>query len=404
MVDELHTLYIIGAGPGDGSLLTEEARALIAGCRFLAAGKRLLDLAPAGAEAFAIASDLEAVRAFVAGSLEEDDVCVLASGDPGCFSILPFLQKHFGECLKIIPGISVVQLLSARLQKSWQDWKLISMHGRGPKLAPLPSPSRPTLYFCDAASSPQAIATSLPQALGGRQAAVGAALELSGEELWQGRLAEAAGRKFPGNSVLLIFPGLPEQIRAPGAPGIPDEFWLRREGIPLSKSEVRAVLLSKAEPRGRSVIWDSGAGTGSYGIECALIEPGARVYAIDKNPEACELAAENAQRFGAVVDTVCGEAPACYDDLPRPDLVIIGGNNGRLESIFTAAQAALVPEGRLVVTALLEETKKAAHALFAASGLSGRTATRVAISRGKARDWVEHNPVTIFAGNKPPDA
>ena len=74
--------------------------------------------------------------------------------------------------------------------------------------------------------------------------------------------------------------------------------------------------MSKAQPHQRNVIWDSGAGTGTYGIECALIEPGAHVFSIDKNQDACDLVAANARRFGAVVEPVQGEAPACYGELP----------------------------------------------------------------------------------------
>ena len=411
-VDNDHILYIIGAGPGTDAGLTGQARSLIESSRIVAAGKRLLALAPDGARTFAIGSDLAAVRDFVAGSLAQGDVCVLASGDPGCFSITPFLKEYFPGRIELVPGISAVQLLSARLREPWQEWRLVSMHGRTHTLAPMPSRMRPTLYFCDASNSPQAIAGGLPAVLGECRAAVGTDLGRPGETIWEGTLSEAAASEFPGNSVLLVIPlrgaepaasaaTAPVPARAPGAPGIPDELWLRRERIPLSKSEVRAVLLAKAQPRGRFVIWDSGAGTGSYGVECSLIEPAARVFAIDKNPEACELVVANARRFGAVIETVCGEAPACYDDLPRPDLVIIGGNDGRLEAIFTSALAALLPGGRLVVTALLEQTKKTAHALFAASGLEGRAATRIAISRGKARAWEEQNPVTIFTGDKP---
>ena len=53
-----------------------------------------------------------------------------------------------------------------------------------------------------------------------------------------------------------------------------------------------------------------------------------------------------------------------------------------------------------MVTALLEETKKKAHTLFAHSGLENRNATRVAISRGEERQWVEHNPVVNLCGRQ----
>lgn len=185
------------------------------------------------------------------------------------------------------------------------------------------------------------------------------------------------------------------------APGIPDGLWLRKKGVPLSKSEVRAVVISKAQPPGRRVVWDVGAGTGSYGIECALLEPEAQVIAFDKKPEACHLVAANAERFGARIQVVCAEAPEGFEDQAAPDLVIVGGSEGRLEQIIKAAILALRPGGRLLVTALLEKTKEAAHRIIAESGMANLSATRVAISRGEDDTWVEHNPVIIFTGDKP---
>lgn len=401
MSDLKNKLYIVGVGPGTDGLLTGEARELIAGCSCFVGGRRQLALAPARAETHVIDSDLVRARLFITEGLERGDVCVLASGDPGSFSILPFLNEAFGDRIRVAPGISSVQLLSARLRLPWHDWRLLSLHGRWQELAPLPSAEAPTVYFCDRTSSPQVIAGKLPASLAGRRAAVGSELGLPDERVWKGTLADVALNEFPGNSLLLIFPEKESAVQTVSAPGIPDEAWLRCQGVPLSKSEVRAVLLSRAQPAGRRVIWDSGSGTGSYAIECALLEPGAYVYAIDKNPEACSVLADNARRFGAVVEPVCAEAPDCFAGLPQPDLIIIGGNDGRLEDIFRGALAALVPGGRLVVTALLEETKKKAHGLFAASGLENRAATRVAISRGEDREWDEHNPVIIFTGDKP---
>lgn len=402
MTEKQNRLYIVGVGPGTEGLLTGEAQQLIETRRFFVGGRRqLAALAPARAETHVIDADLLRARQFITTSLRRGDVCVLASGDPGSFSILPFLNEAFSDRIQVAPGISSVQLLSARLRLPWHDWRLVSMHGRRKALVPLPDMAAPTVYFCDHASSPQAIAGSLPKALSERQVVVGSNLGLPDEQVWKGNLADVTLLDFPGNSLLLMLPEREASTQSVSAPGIPDEAWLRCEGVPLSKSEVRAVLLAKAQPTGRRVIWDSGAGTGSYGIECALIEPAAYVFAIDKNPEACTVLAENARRFGAVVEPVNAEAPDAFAALPNPDLVIIGGNDGRLEAIFRGALESLVPGGRIVVTALLEETKKKAHSLFAASGLENRAATRVAISRGEARQWVEHNPVIIFTGDKP---
>jgi len=424
MTDKKNKLYIVGTGPGTEGLLTAEARKIIESCSCFVGGRRQLALveklapkatatatatakatvtakATARADTHVIDADLLRARRFISEKLEQGDVCVLASGDPGSFSIMQFLEEAFGDRMQVAPGISSVQLLSARLRLPWHDWRLVSLHGRSHDLVPLPARDAPTAYFCDSHSSPQVLAERLPAALSGRQAAVGSELGLPGEQVWRGKLANVAMGDFPGNSLLLLFPGERQTDRPVSAPGIPDNEWMRCKGVPLSKSEVRAVLLAKARPSGRRVIWDSGSGTGSYAVECALIEPTAYVFAIDKNPDACSVLAENAKRFGAVVEPVNAAAPDCFANLPKPDLVIIGGNDGRLEEIFSGALESLAPGGRLVVTALLEETKKKAHGLFASSGLEVRAATRVAISRGEAQQWAEQNPVIIFTGDKP---
>lgn len=429
------TLFVVGAGPGSAAHLTEEARQIISASAFIAGGPHQLRLAgnyaSAAAETHTIGAVLDDTAAFISEKLKSGNVCVLTSGDPGCYSILPFLKKRFGAGIVVVPGISSVQLLAARLAVPWEAWDLVSLHGRAFDLPA--APARPTLFFCDGSNTPQAVARRLldlqdqKQSASGSdsdettweppdfEAAVGAALGRGDELVRKGSLGEISQMDLPGDSLLLVMPEprtpapgrmtaaaareAPRNSGTGGAPGIPDDRWLRQEGIPLAKAEVRAVLLAKARPAGRGVIWDIGAGTGSYGIECSLLEPGAQVIAMDKNPAACHLVAANAERFGARVEIVCASAPEGFETLAAPDLVIIGGSEGMLVPIFKAAARALKPGGRLAVTALLESTKKTAHKLFAESGLENRSATRVSIARGEGHEWVEQNPVIIFTGD-----
>ena len=408
-----HKIYVIGAGPGAPELLTPAARKILDRSRFVAGGRNVLGLAPAGAETHQIGYPLEDTRSFIEAGLASDDVCVLTSGDPGCFSILPFLQEHFRGRIRVEPGISAVQLLAARLCLTWDRWRLVSLHGRGTGPADI-SLEGDTVFFCDDARRPQDVARLLLEQVEEAGAAVGARLGSPREQVWQGSLLEAAAGDFPGSALLLVRPvpvagggqapaaGRPvlgHNRQRPAAPGIPDDFWFRRPGVPLSKSEFRAVLLSRAQPAGRRVIWDIGAGTGSYGIECSLLEPRARVIAFDHNPEACALITENAARFAAHVEVVCAAAPGCLEDLAAPDLVIIGGSDGRLEAIFNKVMEKLNPGGRLVVTAVLAETRKLAHRLFGSSGLEGRQAIKVEIARGEGHRWQELNPVILFTGD-----
>lgn len=61
-----------------------------------------------------------------------------------------------------------------------------------------------------------------------------------------------------------------------------DEVFIRG-AVPMTKSEVRAVSLSKLELRQDSILYDVGAGTGSVSIEAAFALSKGRVYAIEKS-------------------------------------------------------------------------------------------------------------------------
>lgn len=111
--------------------------------------------------------------------------------------------------------------------------------------------------------------------------------------------------------------------------------WFIRGDVPMTKSEVRAVSVSKLELPCDGVLYDVGAGTGSVAIEASRLLTEGRVYAVERNPEALSLIAENRARFQADnVTVVCGEAPKALEGLERPSHVFLGGSGGQMEKIL----------------------------------------------------------------------
>ncbi|PWC19090.1 cobalt-precorrin-7 (C(5))-methyltransferase [Brenneria roseae subsp. roseae] len=126
-------ITVVGIGPGSLAHLTPEARLAIAAADVLVGGVRHLAIFPDfRGQTRRLDADLPALVAWLAGQRQRD-IVVLASGDPLLYGIGKRLSSHFGaQSLRIIPGISAIQYLCARIALDMNDIYLTSSHGREP--------------------------------------------------------------------------------------------------------------------------------------------------------------------------------------------------------------------------------------------------------------------------------
>ena len=138
--------------------------------------------------------------------------------------------------------------------------------------------------------------------------------------------------------------------------GIQDEEFIRGK-VPMTKAEIRAMVMVKAGIVPTDKVADIGAGTGSISIEAALAARDGEVFAIERNPEGIQLIGKNAEKFGCSnIHTICGVAPEAMDGLPPLDVIIIGGSSGNMHEILNRAESLLSKGGRIVLTAVTAET------------------------------------------------
>ena len=126
-------VYIVGIGPGTAEYLLPIATRVVLECDVLVGGERALGLfQDLNKETYLIKAQLLPLVDYIKKDYGRKKIAVLVSGDPGFYSMLTFLKKHFQqEELEVIPGISSMQLAFARLTETWQDATLSSVHGRG---------------------------------------------------------------------------------------------------------------------------------------------------------------------------------------------------------------------------------------------------------------------------------
>ncbi|MTI82047.1 MAG: precorrin-6y C5,15-methyltransferase (decarboxylating) subunit CbiE [Firmicutes bacterium] len=127
-----NTIAVLGVGPGSADYLTPAAAKHISEAGVLVGASRLLKtFAQPGQICNPITANLQDTVLIIKEQCKQHKVAVLVSGDSGLYSFANYLTKYINEdLLEIVPGISSVQLLFARLKKPWQQATVISMHGR----------------------------------------------------------------------------------------------------------------------------------------------------------------------------------------------------------------------------------------------------------------------------------
>ncbi len=143
-------------------------------------------------------------------------------------------------------------------------------------------------------------------------------------------------------------------------PGIPDEFFVRGE-VPMTKEEIRSVILSKLKLKDRLTVYDIGAGTGSISIEISFQLKEGKIYAVEKEEKAVNLIEKNKKVFNRKnIEIIKGVAPDVLKNLPSVNRVFIGGSNGNLKEILDIVDQKLLKNGIIVITAVTLNTLNSA--------------------------------------------
>jgi len=398
-------LTIVGIGEEGVEGLSPAARALVEGAELVVGGARHLALAKEITRGEALAWPSPYTEALpVILERRGRPVVVLASGDPFLYGIGARLAEMVApDELRTLPAPSSFSLAAARLGWALADVATISFCGRPlAPLAPLLQPGARILALSADETTPAAVAAFLAErgfgdtrlhvleALGGPNERVRAT---SAEAFSFGDIARL-------NLTALEVVAGPAARIIPRASGIPDALF-ETDGQ-MTKREIRAATLSALAPRAGELLWDIGAGSGSIAIEWLLSDCCNEAIAIEAQAERAARAARNAIDLGVPrLRVVHGAAPDAFADLPRPDVVFIGGG-GSKDGVLDGAWQALKSGGRMVVNSVTVETDAV---LIDAVQRLGGTLTRLSVERldaiGGLHGFRPAMTVTQWSAEKP---
>lgn len=282
-----------------------------------------------------------------------DRVCaVLMSGDTGFYSGAERLAKLIPDAV-VIPGISSVSYLSSKTGISWQSAKLISLHGRDRSVALAVKLNRNVFVLLGGKNNAGEVCRRLCEyGLGYVTVYVGERLGQTDEHITCGTASSLSGKVFNELSCMVTDNPDISCVRY----GIDDKEFEREEKIPMTKSEIRAVIMSKLGIDRNDIVWDIGCGSGSVSVEASLAANDGKVYAIDCSEKAVLLTKRNLVKFSCDnAEVIHGTAPMILGSLPAPDRVFIGGTSGRTAETAVYIKN-LYPEAKIVMTAVTLET------------------------------------------------
>jgi cobalt-precorrin-7 (C5)-methyltransferase len=125
----------VGIGPGSREYLTFKARKTAESSDIIIGSRRALELfsdVEAEKMVLGVRNMDEMLKVAVSKACEGNSVALLSTGDPGFSGLLKPILKLAGELeLEIVPGVSSVQLCAAKLNISWDEANIITMHGKG---------------------------------------------------------------------------------------------------------------------------------------------------------------------------------------------------------------------------------------------------------------------------------
>ncbi|MGN0268985.1 MAG: precorrin-6A reductase [Lachnospiraceae bacterium] len=383
---------LIGIGMGSRENMTieawkdcEEADVILGATRMLQCCSDL------NKPTFAAYKDAE-LKGFLDAHPEYQKAVILLSGDIGFYSgakkLIACLEPEYE--VRTRSGISSVVYFCGKLKTSWEDVKLMSLHGKNGNLIAAAANHKKVFSLIGGKDAVGNICSQLVDyQLGHVRVSVGTRLSYPDEEIITGTAEELAGKPIGGLCVILV--ENPEAGKKPVTHGIEDEEFIRAK-VPMTKSEVRSISLSKLRLTKDSVLYDIGAGTGSISIEAALQAPEGFVYAIEKKEEACALIEENKRKFHtANIEVISGLAPEALEDLPVPTHAFIGGSSGNMKEIIELLLKKN-PHVRLVINTIALES--VAETLDCMKTLPVKDVDIIHVSSARSRELGRYHMMT----------
>lgn len=196
-------LYIVGIGPGHKEYILPKAVSVLNKCNIILGFSRAIESIDYIESEKIIINSLEKILN-ASNEYKQEDVAIVASGDPTFYGITNYFKKNYIGDIKVIPGISSFQYLTCKLNMAWNNAFLGSLHGREEDFIENVKRYKISIWLTDKKNNPAKLSGILIKESIDCNVIVGENLSYENEVITQGPPTDYIGNEYSDLSILIV--------------------------------------------------------------------------------------------------------------------------------------------------------------------------------------------------------
>ncbi len=393
-------VYIVGIGPGHRDYIMPKAVKVMENVDLIVGFGRIMESVDfINTKKMTVEKINQIIN--ILNSNKDKDIAIVASGDPLFYGITEYVRKNYFDKIEIVPGISSFQYFMGKLNKSWHNAYLGSLHGREDEFLSKVRENKISIWLTDKKNTPNVLAEKLVNNGLDVFMYIGENLSYKNEKVTQKFAKDILNIKFSKLCVLVV-ENLLHNKSEEYFHFIKDEEFIRGN-CPMTKEEIRILSTVKLNLKKNSRVLDIGAGTGSVSIQMAQICTEGEVIGIEKNLEALDVIYKNIDSFNITnLKVIEGEALQSFPKvLGEFDSIFIGGSGGNIEDIIKLYEQKLKIQGKMVLNFITINNLYKAMDTLKKLGFNVKcTEVTISKTRGETYMLMGYNPIFIIEGEK----
>lgn len=200
---QFNKIYIVGLGPGHKDYILRGAINNLEKVDVIIGFKRAIESLDFIKNNKKIVNKLSEILDYIKEN-KDKNISIVASGDPCFYGIGNYIKNNYEGKIEVIPGISSYQYMMAKINESWQNSFLGSLHGREEEFIEKVKSYEKSIWLTDKNNSPDKLCGILTENNIKAEIIVGENLSYKDEKIIKGKPEELENMSFGELTVVYI--------------------------------------------------------------------------------------------------------------------------------------------------------------------------------------------------------